>query len=140
MLEVMRQYQANIMLVLSGICGMMVLFVYFTDYTSRARKLSLMLLESSAMILLIADHFAYIYRGDTSTLGWWMVRISNFLTFFLMLVVLFAFNHYLIDLYAHEGRLKSTPRRLKTVDILSWWAWCSSLSPSSPASTIPLMK
>lgn len=119
MLEVMRQCQANIMLVLSGICGMMVLFVYFTDYTSRARKLSLMLLESSAMILLIADHFAYIYRGDTSTLGWLMVRISNFLTFFLMLVVLFAFNHYLIDLYTHEGRLKSTPRRLKAADILS---------------------
>lgn len=78
-----------------------------------------MLLESSAMLLVIADHFAYIYRGDTGTLGWWIVRISNFLTFFLMLVVLFAFNQYLIDLYTHEGRLSRTPRRLKAAGILS---------------------
>ncbi len=29
------------------------------------------------MFLLIADRRAYIYRGDPSTLAWWMVRISN---------------------------------------------------------------
>ena len=45
-----------------------------------------MQMELSAMFLLIADRRAYIYRGDVSTLGWWMVRISNFLAFFLLLV------------------------------------------------------
>ena len=40
-----------------------------------------MQLEISAMFLLIADRRAYIFRGDTSALGWWMVRISNFLVF-----------------------------------------------------------
>ena len=49
----------------------------------------LFLLELSAMFLLIADRRAYIYRGDPSTKGWWMVRISNFLVFFLTLAVIY---------------------------------------------------
>lgn len=107
------------MLILSGICGIMTLFVYMTNAISKKRKEALMLLELSAMFLLIADRRAYIYRGDTSALGWWMVRISNFLVFFLTLVVIYSFNLYLIDLFTHEGRLERTPRRLKAVHILA---------------------
>ena len=77
-----RQYQADIMLVLSGICGIITLFVYLTSTMSENRKLILMQMELGAMFLLIADRKAYLYRGDTSKLGWWMVRISNFLVFF----------------------------------------------------------
>ena len=51
--------------------------------------------ELSAMFLLIADRRAYIYRDDPSTLAWWMVRISNFLVFFLTLLVIYCFNMYL---------------------------------------------
>ena len=118
-MEVLRQYQADIMLVLSGICGIMMLFVYMTNTISHKRKVSLMLLELSSMLLVIADRRAYIYRGDVSTLGWWMVRISNFLVFFLTLVVIFGFNMYLIDLFTHEGRLERIPGRLKAVRILA---------------------
>ena len=70
----------------------------------------MLLLEISAMFLLIADRRAYIHSGDMSTLGWWMTRISNFLVFFLTLVVLYAFNLYLIDLYTHEGGLAEIPK------------------------------
>ena len=118
-MEVLRQYQADIMLVLSGICGIMTLFVYMTKPISQNRKVTLMLLELSAMFLLISDRRAYIYRGDVSTLGWWMVRISNFLVFFLTLVVIYGFNRYLIDLYTHEGGLEQTPKRLKAVRVLA---------------------
>ncbi|MBR3502941.1 MAG: HD domain-containing protein [Clostridia bacterium] len=106
------------MLVLSGICGIMTLFVYLTKTMTKSRKLSLMLLEFSAMLLLISDRRAYIFRGDTSSLGWWMVRISNFLVFFLTLVVLYSFNRYLIDLYTHEGGLDAPPKRLKAASVL----------------------
>ena len=78
-----------------------------------------MLLEISAMLLMIADRRAYIYRGDPSALGWWMVRISNFLVFFLTLVVIYGFNLYLIDLYTHEGGLEAPPRRLKAARALA---------------------
>lgn len=114
-MDVLRQYQADIMLVLSGICGIIAVFVYMTNTMSKKRKLILMQLEINAMFLLIADRRAYIYRGDPSALGWWMVRISNFLVFFLILAVIYCFNLYLIDLYTHEGKLKAVPRRLKVV-------------------------
>jgi hypothetical protein len=48
-----------------------------------------------------------------------MVRISNFLVFFLTLAVIYSFNLYLIDLYTHEGKLETAPRRLKVVKHLA---------------------
>ncbi len=80
----------------------MAFFLHITDTMSKTRKRALILLELSAMFLLIADRRAYIYRGDPSTKGWWMVRISNFLVFFLTLAVIYCFNMYLIDLFTHE--------------------------------------
>jgi len=77
-MEILRQYQADIMLILIGVCGITAVFVYMTNTMSKKRKLILMQLEINAMFLLIADRRAYIFRGDTSALGWWMVRISNF--------------------------------------------------------------
>ena len=118
-MELLKSNQADIMLLLSGICGIMALFVHLTETMSKARKKALMLLEISAMFLMIADRHAYMSRGDISTAGWWMVRISNFLVFFLTLVVIYAFNLYLIDLFTHEGGLKSVPRRLKAAKLLA---------------------
>ena len=117
--EALRQYQADIMLILIGICGIISLFVLMTNTMSKKRKLILIQLELNAMFLLIADRRAYIFRGDTSTLGWWMVRISNFMVFFMTLAVIYCFNLYLIDLYTHEGRLEKVPRRLKVAKVLA---------------------
>ena len=118
-MDILKQYQADIMLILSSICGVMLLLVYLTNTISEKRKLALMQIEFSAMLLMISDRRAYIYRGDTSTLGWWMVRISNFLVFFLTLVVIYSFNLYMIDLYTHDGGLKTVPKRLKAVKVLA---------------------
>lgn len=104
-MEVLRQYQADIMMILGGICGIMAIFVFLTNTMSKKRKFALMLLEISAVFLLISDRRAYIFRGDPSDLGWFMVRLSNFLVFFLTLVVIYAFNLYLIDLYTHKAGL-----------------------------------
>ena len=117
-MELLKSIQPDIMLVLSGICGMIVLFVYLTDTISKTRKISLMLMELSAMFLMIADRQAYLWRGNTSSMGWWMVRISNFLVFLLTLLVLYGFNMYLNDLFTHDGRLADTPVRLKVAKIL----------------------
>lgn len=78
-MEFLRSVQADVMIFLSGICGIMVLFVHLTETMSKARRKALMLLEIGAMFLMLSDRRAYIARGDVSTQGWWMVRISNFL-------------------------------------------------------------
>jgi len=118
-MEFLRSVQADVMIFLSGICGIMVLFVHLTETMSKARRKALMLLEISAMFLMLSDRRAYIARGDVSTQGWWMVRISNFLVFFLMLVVIYALNMYLIDLFNHEGKLDAVPKRLKAAKLLT---------------------
>lgn len=112
-MESLLQWQKDLMLVLIGICGAMILFIFLTEALSAKRKQILVSLGLSAMFLLIADRRAYIYRGDVSELGWWMVRISNFLVFFLVLVIIYFFNEYLIDLYTNEGKLKQVPKRLQ---------------------------
>ncbi len=59
----------------TGVCGIMALFVHLTETMSKPRRKALMLLEISAMILMIADRHAYMSRGDITAKGWWLVRI-----------------------------------------------------------------
>ena len=116
-MEFLREYQLGIMLILIGICGTTSLFVAFTRNMKRSRRAALLLIEVCATLILVADRFAYMFRGDASDLGWWMVRISNFSVYALNLFLLYAFNLYLMDLFTHEGRLSRVPRRLR---MASW--------------------
>lgn len=113
MVSFLREYQLDIMLMLSGICGMVALFVLFTRTLSPRRRHSLLLMDIGSMLLLTADRFAYIYRGDPDRLGFYMVRICNFAVFFLLLLILFAFNTYLTEFYVTDGSLEAVPKRLK---------------------------
>ncbi len=118
MLQFIVDHQLNLMLMLSGICGIIAFFVAITTGMPVKRRIALVGVELSAMLLLMFDRFAYIYRGDTSTIGFYMVRISNFIVFFLTLGVLIFFNHYLIELLKEDASFKVIPRRLIYVDIL----------------------
>ncbi|MBR1722047.1 MAG: HD domain-containing protein [Treponema sp.] len=114
----LRHYQLSIMLILSAICGMLAFFVFISKTMPPKRKRAMILMTLGATFLLAADRYAYIYRGDTSELGWWMVRISNFLVYALTLETLFSFNLYLTDLFTNEGGLAHNPRRLALVNVL----------------------
>ena len=78
MVEFLRQHQLNIMLFLTGICSVLTLLSFFTRSMPKKRRHAIMFLELYGALLLIFDRFAYIYRGNPSELGWWMVRISKF--------------------------------------------------------------
>ena len=66
LLDLLKEYQLNIMLVLSSICGLLAFFVAITKAMPAKRKWILLSLELGAMFLLIFDRFAYYFRGDTS--------------------------------------------------------------------------
>ncbi|MCR5268170.1 MAG: HD domain-containing protein, partial [Lachnospiraceae bacterium] len=117
-MEFFRAYQLDIMLILSGVCGTLAVLVLLTKSLTGRRRCELFFIEVSAMLLLIFDRYAYIYRGDISSLGWWMVRICNFAVFFLELSLIFCLNLYLIDLYTKEGGLAQIPKRLHISNIL----------------------
>ena len=113
----LRLHQQNIMLFLSGISFVLAILSFFTKTLSKKRRHSLILMELGASLLLIMDRFAYIYRGNVSDLGFWMVRISNFAVYFLSLFIVHEFNLYLIDLFTNDCGLKKAPRRLLCVEV-----------------------
>jgi hypothetical protein len=60
----------------------------------KAQSLTLALLANFGVN--VAEVLAYVFRGDPSLLGWWMVRIANFSVFFcnylLLCLTLFSSN------------------------------------------------
>ena len=118
MIEYIRLHQLDIMLVLSSICVLLAFFAGITKSLSSRKRVGLLLTETSAAILLWADRLAYIYRGNTTELGWYMVRFTNFTVFLFTLFIIFAFNIYLEELFVANGKTKKVPRRLRAVAVL----------------------
>lgn len=114
----LKAYQMNIMLCMSSICGLLAFFVAITKTLSPRRKRILLSLELCSMFLLVFDRFAYYYRGTSGTVAYWMVRISNFMVYLLIIGIIFAFTRYLIDLICSDGGLTHPPFRLRLSLIL----------------------
>ena len=103
---------------MSGVCAILAVLALITKSQSPKRKHIMASIEASAMLLLIADRYSYIYRGDMSQLGYWMVRVSNFLVFFMTLCISFGLTLYMEDLYTRTGGLRRPPRLLQVCKIL----------------------
>ena len=114
----LHTYQLDIMLFMSGICGILAVMTLIPKFMSRTRRSLLALMETASMMLLLTDRLSYIYRGDTSDVGWIMVRITNGMVFFLTLLIPLLVTYYMQDLYLNEGGLKSVPKRLKLCVVL----------------------
>ena len=118
MLELFIEHQLDMMLALSSICGTIAIFVLVARALPRSRRIVLLFLEVSAMLLLYMDRLTYLYNGDTSTVGFVMNRISTFLDFAFTDIVVLAFNLFLIDLYKNDSKLPKIPLRLQICTIL----------------------
>ncbi len=123
MFEFLQAHQLNIMLGMSSICFAVGFFALITKSLPRKRKLAITDLEFSACILLYSDRMAYIYHGDPSNTGYWLVRIANFLVFFMTISVVHAFNLYVSDLCRNEIGLAKVPFRLRIVEIITGVGW-----------------
>ena len=117
-MEFLKAHQLNIMLFMSGMCFVLAILTLTTKSLSPKRKYIIASLEFAAMLLLLSDRYAYIYRGDPSLLGFWMVRISNFLVYLMTLYISHALTLYQLDLFRHEGKLTSFPKRLYVCEVL----------------------
>ena len=111
-MQFLKEHQLNVMLFMSGICFVLAILTLMTKALSIRRRRIIALLEIAAMLLLLADRYAYLYRGDPSTLGFWMVRISNFLVYFMTLYISHALTLYLYDLFSIEGKQAVFPKRI----------------------------
>ena len=118
MIGTLESIQLDLMLILSGISAATAIFMALSKSLDRERKIFLILTNVCAVLLLFFDRLAYIYRGDVSETGYWMVRISNFVVYAMVLLIVWAFNHYIRDIYSDETGFKKIPLRLKLVDYL----------------------
>ena len=119
MIELIREYQLDIMLLLCGACGILVLLLINTRFLSKSRRRILIMMEIMACLLLWFDRLAYIYAGGSGQTAFVMVRVSNFMVFFLTSAVVLGFNLYLIDLLTKEGKHSAPPKRLVFVGAMS---------------------
>ena len=118
MYNFLKEYQLDIMLFMAGICFVLILLTIVTKTLSIKRRRILALMETAAMFLLLFDRIAYIYRGVLGNKAYWMVTVSNFMVYFLTLIILHQTTLYLMDLYRNEGKLEVLPKRLMVCEIL----------------------
>ena len=60
MLDFLRDTQLSMMLILTGMCGLTAIFVMLLADVNRTRRQILFFLEMGAMVLLVADRYAYL--------------------------------------------------------------------------------
>ena len=93
------------------------LCVFLSLSFEKNRRVLLLNMQLCTAILLFMDALAWAYRGVSGTVGFYMVRISNFLVFFLSDVLLLLYHLYLCDyLFRGTGRY---PRRVKLVSMIA---------------------
>lgn len=117
MFDFIREHQMNIMLALCAVCALMGILLVFTRFLPKRRRWILIGMELTATLLLGFDRAAYIYSGDVSRVGFVMVRLSNFMVFFLTSYIIMNFNLYVMYLLSAEGDYKVLPKRLTVVNI-----------------------
>jgi HD superfamily phosphohydrolase YqeK len=118
MMNFIAVHQVDLMLVCSGLCGAIAIFVFFTNNLTFNRKIALIYTELASMLLLFSDSLSYVYRGDTSRAGIVIARVSNFFVYIMTLAMVHAFNLYIVDVFRNEGGIKKVPLRLRIVEIL----------------------
>ena len=118
MITHLQNIQLDIMLMLCGISAATAFYLALSKSLDTERKVYLILTNVFSVLLLYFDRAAYIFRGDTSFSGYWMVRISNFTVYAMVLMIVWAFNHYIRDIYRDETGIAKIPLRLTLVDFL----------------------
>ena len=115
MYNFIKTYQLDIMMILCGVSMTMALLLFITEFLPRRRKWSLISMELVATCLLFFDRLAYIYSGNVTTTGFFMVRVSNFMVFLMTPAVVLTFGFCLIDTLNKNHEIEVVPKRLLLV-------------------------
>lgn len=118
MLETLKNVQLDLMLVICGISGAVAFFLALSKSIDKERKLYLILANLCSVLLMISDRAAYSFRGNTGLAASVIVRISNFLTFGMILMILWAFNNYFQDICREAPGIKAALKRLKACNYI----------------------
>lgn len=96
-------------------CLIAALCLFFTRRVLPGKNKLLMYMELSTALLLFMDALAWAYRGYPGKVGYYMVRISNFIVFLDSDWILFLFHSYVCWHIFGEESAEKKPRRVKLV-------------------------
>ena len=117
-MDFLRANQLDIMMYMSGVCGVLAIMSLLPKFMTRRRKSILALMEICSMLLLNCDRLAYVYRGDISDFGGFMVRFTNGMTYFLTILIPLLVTYLIGDLYLNEGKMKKLPKQILICQVL----------------------
>ena len=89
---------------LSFFCFQVGIFLFSGHKLKKNARRTLIFIEFFTGFLLLSDALAYLYLGNTSTTGWYMVRLSNFFVFICNFSVSFFFGFYVCE-FIKQSRL-----------------------------------
>lgn len=109
--------QAELLFCVCLFCLVMALCMYLSNNFDSKKRKWLLWMQVITAVLLFNDSLAYIFRGSIGTIGYYMVRISNFIVFVLSDVDMFFFHAYVCSYLFEDGEWK-TIRRVKCVSYI----------------------
>ena len=104
MSDFIRTISISALCFLSFFCFQVGIFLWSGHQLKQNGRRSLIFIELFTGYLLLFDALAYIYRGNTSLLGWYMVRFSNLLVYICNFSISFFFCFYVCE-FIKQSRL-----------------------------------
>jgi putative nucleotidyltransferase with HDIG domain len=98
-----QQVQVIFMLWTTIFCIIAAIIVLVTRKFDKNQATWVMMLLIVNGIINIFEAFAYLYRGDVSEVGYWMVRISNFVVFLFNGILLLCVLNFLVAIVKKNG-------------------------------------
>ncbi|MCR5403856.1 MAG: serine/threonine-protein phosphatase [Butyrivibrio sp.] len=104
----------------AAFCGIAIICVLATRYQDRRKSKLLGYQLLCNALLNLFEVLAYYFRGNTSELGYYMVRISNFMVFFLTHIMLLLATNYICYRMGNKGGkgTELTRRTVRTICIV----------------------
>ncbi|MGN0812146.1 MAG: GGDEF domain-containing protein [Candidatus Coproplasma sp.] len=96
--------------------------LFLTRKFNKQRRIWMTCMLLTCTLLLASDALAYAFRGDTSSLGYYVVRISNCAVFMLSDVILFFFNGYVACYLFGKAFIKDGNNKLLSARLIAVYA------------------
>ena len=84
-------------------CLIAAICIFYSRSLKKRRRALILLMQLSTAFLLSMDACAWGFRGYPGDLGFYMVRISNFLVFLMSDIILLLFHDYVCS-YVFDGK------------------------------------
>ena len=120
MVSRLQGFQMNLFFMLKGVAIVTTIFTLLSRSLSQKRRRLLFAMGLSSFLYVVFEIYSYRFRGDASRLGFYVVRISNFMIFLMPYIIVYIFTNYLSDMLINEGGLKKIPRVLDLILIFTF--------------------